>query len=147
MKKIIIPVAAVVLAMFTACGGTKTNEGNTEAAAAESEPVAEVEQQALVVPEDPDSERGPVWTSLSGAYFFCNDGISAMISIALTQDEPSTLYYNEVEYPATVDKTTGQILAYDEAGKLVFCGYVYDGGNSLGGNFQGERIFMQGPGD
>ncbi len=146
MKKIFISIAAVALMMLSACGGSKTNEGNTESAEVEATETEAAEEQALVVPEDPDPERGEVWTSLGGCYFFYNGEESAVVNVALSEDEPSTFNYGEQEYRATIDETTGQILAYD-GDKLVFCGYVYDGGNSLGGNYQGQRIFLQGVGD
>ena len=145
MKKIFLPLSLALL-MLTACGGAKTNESNPEAAAAETTESEAEATATLVVPEDPEPERGAVWTSLSGCYFFTNGEIMAVVNVALTDDEPSTLSIGEEEYRATIDKTTGQILAYD-GDKLVFCGYAYDGGNSLGGNYLGERIFMQGPGD
>lgn len=148
MKKTILSTAAVALMMLSACGGTKTNEGNTKSPEVETaETVAPAtEEQVLVVPEDPDPERGEVWTSLSGCYFFYNGEDVAVVNVSLSEDETSTFSYGEQEYRATINETTGQILAYG-GDKLVFCGYTYDGGNSLGGNYLGERIFLQGAGD
>lgn len=148
MKKTFLSIAAVALMMLSACGGTKTNEGNTESAAvetAETEAPA-AEEQELVVPEDPDPERGEVWPFLSGCFFFFNGEETAVVNVAFSEDETSTFCYGEQEYRAVINKTTGQILAYD-GDKLVFCGYIYDGGNSLGGNYLGERLFLQGSGD
>ena len=147
MKKFVFPVAAIVLAMFSACGGNKNTDVNAEPVASEAQAPVEAEPQALVKAEDPDPELGPVWTMMGGCYFFYGDGKMASVSIALSDDEPTLFNYDGDEYPAVINKTTGQILAYDESQTLVFCGYLYYGGNALGGNFRGERIFMEGPGD
>lgn len=139
-------ILALSMSLCVACS-TKTAENQTteEQSAETATEVVEETVETAVTPEGPEEARGEVWTMISGGYYLADaQGNSAMLDVL---NNEGTFTFGEEEYSAKVDKTTGQILAYDADGKLVFCGYMYDGGNSLGGNMRGTRIFMQGPGD
>jgi len=141
MKTTNITILALSMGLCVACS-TKNAENQTAENATEA-----VEEAAAnaVTPEGPEEARGEVWTMISGCYFF-GDTLGNCATVDVLSDE-GTFNFGGEEYPAKVDETTGQILAHDADGNLVFCGYMYDGGNSLGGNMRGTRIFMQGPGD
>lgn len=144
MKKMTI--LALSMGLCVACS-TKTAENQT-AEEQSTETTAEVVEETAankVTLEGPEEARGEVWTMISGGYYLADaQGNSAILDVL---NNEGTFTFGEEEYPAKVDKATGQILAYDADGKLVFCGYMYDGGNSLSGNMRGDRIFMRGPGD
>ena len=88
-----------------------------------------------------------VWTHISGMYNFSNGDIYVIINHF--QDESDATigkadYSESQDYPCTVDEKTGLITIYDDAGKVIFTGKMYRGGNQLKGTLNGKPVVLEG---
>lgn len=105
------------------------------------EDAPEPERLAEVEIEGPDKAMGEVWPHLGGMYPFM--GLDDCTISVIIEDESSVLLVGEDSYRAEVDEQTGRILAFDQEGRRIFCGYLYAGGCKLAGNLGGKRIECQ----
>ena len=81
-----------------------------------------------------------VWTHISGTYNFSNGDIYMIIEHFQGKSKATigkTDYSESIDYPCTVDEKTGLITIYDDAGKVIFTGKMYRGGNQLKGTLHG----------
>jgi len=172
MKRVLINLSLMVccLLAIAACDNKKGNkvideEGNArelvdddydDSDADEDAPDTDVDFEADGddVEADGDDVDGDaswedeVWTTFGGTYFFFGDGQSLVLEFPLINEEgPVKLSYDDGEYEATVNEETGLIVAHDDAGKEVFRGAVYAGGNLIKGTFKGQEIKLWGSGD
>lgn len=95
--------------------------------------------------EKPDPSCGEVWTWLGGTYMFW-DG-SQQVNVSVDEEMGNYLSVGDLMFRAEVDEATGRICAFDADDRMIFCGYLYEGGNALGGNLGGNRIMYYGVGD
>ncbi len=88
------------------------------------------------------------WTALGGTYFFFGGTSGQVVLEAGILDDPKqSLSIDGQQYPVTVNKKTGRIVARDKNGKIIFDGYCTNGGNSLEGRYKGKKIKVDGSGD
>lgn len=98
----------------------------------------------------PNPRYGRVWNEISGTYSFVdrswNERITINADAAFFSDSYlDCMYYftasiNDDNYPATVNRETGEIRIINTYGDLVFDGYMYDGGNTIAGKLRGHDI-------
>lgn len=102
----------------------------------------DIEQAA----DDADAIDGDeVWTMISGTYFFWDSEEGRGVSVT-SYDGENHMNVGEEEYAITISKA-GEIVAVDGAGKEVFRGAMYNGGNTLRGVYKGKKINVSGSGD
>ncbi len=88
-----------------------------------------------------------VWTHISGTYPFSDGNI--IITIDHFQGESKATiskndYNEEVEHRCTVNEKTGLITIYDNDGKTIFTGKMYQGGNQLRGTLYDKKVILNG---
>ncbi|GEM_PF-1327303 len=89
-----------------------------------------------------------VWTMFGGTYFFFTDGQSVVLEFPLIgEDGAPKFLYGDYSEEALVDTQTGKIVVKDSTGRVIFKGYVYDGGNTLRGILDGKPFEAMGSGD
>ena len=155
-------IALICMLAFTACNEKKTGTNET---AEESETVIETDEgsdedsataeidgeEAISESDDEGSDdewENEVWTSFGGTYFFFGDGEQYVVDFPLGEEHDwATLSIRGEQFKADVNPKTGLITACDDAGKEVFRGAIYAGGNLLKGTYRGEQIKAWGSGD
>ena len=147
MKKILtIALGAMAIAAVSAgCKSSGNNGGETEIK--DTVTVAQAADPAFDEEIAPD-EGQEVWKSFGGTYFFWNNGEQVVLDFPLPQEGGVTMFHcGELSLEATVDPQTGKIVAKDDDGRVMFKGYVYDGGNTIRGILTGEPFEAFGSGD
>ncbi|MBQ0047243.1 MAG: hypothetical protein KBT33_06970 [Prevotellaceae bacterium] len=160
MKKILLLASAVAMAtiLFPACNEIKgiasamdslanDSAANIEASIEDEDSLqAEeaAEEDAMDI-EYATEEDGDVWTLISGTYFFWDSENSQSITVSSFKGENS-MTMGEDEYSITIDNS-GEIVARNDNGKVVFYGAMYDGGNTLRGVLKGKKVAFYGSGD
>ena len=88
-----------------------------------------------------------VWTHISGMYNF-SDGETYIMIDHFQGESKATIgkadYSESKDYPCTVDEKTGLITICDDAGKVIFTGKMYRGGNQLKGTLNGKKVVLEG---
>lgn len=88
-----------------------------------------------------------VWTHISGTYNFSNGETYIMID-HFQGESKATIgkadYSESNDYPCTVNEKSGLITIYDDAGKVIFTGKMYRGGNQLKGTLNGKKVVLEG---
>ena len=88
-----------------------------------------------------------VWTHISGMYNF-SDGETYIMIDHFQGESKATIgkadYSESKDYPCTVDEKTGLITICDDAGKIIFTGKMYRGGNQLKGTLNCKKVVLDG---
>jgi len=88
-----------------------------------------------------------VWKHISGMYNF-SDGETYIMIDHFQGESKATIgkadYSESKDYPCTVDEKTGLITICDDAGKVIFTGKMYRGGNQLKGTLNGKKVVLEG---
>lgn len=88
-----------------------------------------------------------VWTHISGMYNF-SDGETYIMIDHFQGVSKATIgkadYSESNDYACTVDDKSGLITIYDDAGKIIFTGKMYRGGNQLKGTLNGKKVVLEG---
>lgn len=120
----------------------------TSGAFAHKSTTKKVQDSTTMTQKERRSYERRAWKALGGTYFFFGGTSGQVVFEAGIPDAPEQkLFIDGQEYPVTVDKKTGRIVARDEKGKIVFDGYCTNGGNSLEGRYKGKKIKVDGSGD
>ena len=109
------------------------------------------EQSAIDDNDDDANDDGAVWPYLGGTYPFSDGTTNVIVETELGSETALTINFftddsdEGDKYEGEHDET-GRIRAYDDDGRLVFEGYMYQGGNMLKGTYKGKSVKYDGMG-
>lgn len=84
------------------------------------------------------------WTHLGGLYAFVGgEGEYVGVDVGIG-DDPKVMFIGGEEYPIKIDEKKGRIEAFDKDGRMVFDGYITNGGNRLEGRYLDKKVRFEG---
>ena len=155
MKRLFTSYVCVSVVAVVLCLGCKNKQQNANEP--QNLPVTDITDTTKIAQaatpdlfdENIEADKGEeVWTMFGGTYFFFADGESVVLEFPLIGEGGAPKFmYGDYSEEALVDEQTGKIVVKDSTGRVVFKGYVYDGGNTLRGILNGKPFEAMGSGD